>query len=54
MLKKPQSGPDLGKLDLNLTRKCFFEVSALLDVSNCPKLQSYAISRKTNDAHLRK
>ena len=28
----------------------FFEVSALLDVRHCPKLQSYAISRKTSDA----
>ena len=28
--------------------------SALLDVRHCPKLQSCAISRKTNDATLRK
>ena len=30
------------------------EVSALLDVRHCPKLQSCAISRKTNDATLSK
>ena len=34
--------------------KFFLEVSALLDVRYCPKLQSCAISRKTNDATLRK
>ena len=34
--------------------KIFFEVSALLDVRHCPKLQSCAISRKTNDVNLRK
>ena len=28
----------------------FFEVSALLDVRHCPKLQSCAISTKTTDA----
>ena len=32
----------------------FLTVSALLDVKHCPKLQSCAISRKTNDAALRK
>ena len=32
----------------------FSEVSALLDVTHCPKLQPCAISRKTNDATLRK
>ena len=32
----------------------FFEALALLDVRHCPKLQSYAISRKTNDANLTK
>ena len=32
----------------------FFEVSALLDVRHCPKLQSCKISRKTNDTTLRK
>ena len=32
----------------------FLEVSALLDVRHCPKLQSCAISWKTNDANLRK
>ena len=29
----------------------FLEVPALLDVRHCPKLQSCAISRKTNDAN---
>ena len=32
----------------------FLEVSALLDVRHCPKLQSCVIPRKTNDAALRK
>ena len=32
----------------------FFEVSALLDVRYCPKLQYCAISRKNNDETLRK
>ena len=32
----------------------FFEVLALLDVRYCPKLQSGALSRKTNDVTLRK
>ena len=32
----------------------FLEVIALLDVRYCPKLQSCAISRKNNDASLRK
>ena len=32
----------------------FSEVSALLDVRHCPKLQSCAISRKSNDATLKK
>ena len=32
----------------------FSEVSALLDVRHCPKLQSCAIPRKTIDATLRK
>ena len=32
----------------------FFEVSALLDVRHCPKLQYCEISRKTNDANLTK
>ena len=36
-------------------RKIFFlEVSALLAVRHCPKLQSWAISGKTNDETLRK
>ena len=30
-----------------------FEVSALLDVRHCPKLQSCATSRKANDAYLK-
>ena len=32
----------------------FLEVSALLDIRHCTKLQPCAISRKTNDANLRK
>ena len=32
-----------------MPRKFFFEVSALLDVRHCPKLQSCAISRKATD-----
>ena len=32
----------------------FFEVSAVLYVRHCPKLQSCAISGKNNDANLRK
>ena len=36
-------------------KKIFFEeVSALLDVRHCPKLQSCAISKETNDATWRK
>ena len=38
----------------SLLLKIFLEDSALLDLRHCPKLQSYAISRKTNDANLRK
>ena len=34
--------------------KCFLEVSALLDARYCPKLRSCAISRKFNNATLRK
>ena len=34
--------------------KLFLEVPALVAVRQCPKLQSCAISRKTNDATLRK
>ena len=37
-----------------LTTKNVLEVLALLDVRHCPKLQSCAISRKSNDATLRK
>ena len=32
------------------TQKILWEVSALLDVRYCPKLQSCAILKKTNDA----
>ena len=32
----------------------FFEVPALLDVRHLPKVQSFALSGKTNDANLRK
>ena len=35
------------------TKKSFLEVSAILDVRHCPKLESYAISRENNDANLR-
>ena len=34
--------------------KLFLEVSALRDVTHCVKLRSCALSRKTNDATLRK
>ena len=51
MLEKPHFGPDLGLLDPNLGHKFFLQVSALLDVKNCPKQQSCAISMKTNDAN---
>ena len=37
-----------------LPAKFFLEVSALLAVRHCPKLQSWAISEKTNDGILRK
>ena len=39
-----------GKLQATI----LLEVSAPLDVRHCPKLQSRKISRKTNDANLRK
>ena len=32
----------------------FFEVPALLDDRHLPKVQSFALSGKTNDANLRK
>ena len=32
----------------------YFDVSALLDVRHCPKLESCAISTKTNDANSKK
>ena len=38
----------------NLCCNVFLEVPALLDVRHCPKLQSCIISRKDNDATLRK
>ena len=41
---------DLGLLGPNVCH----EISVLLDVRNFPKQQSCAISRKTNDAILRK
>ena len=44
---------DLGLLSPNLGH-IFFEVSAPLDVRPFPKLQSCAISKKTNDANFRK
>ena len=47
---KPHFRPGLGLLDPNLGHKFFFEVSALLDVRHCSKLQSCTISRKSNDA----
>ena len=37
-----------------LATKYFLEVSDLLDVRHCPKLQSCAISHKYNDATSRK
>ena len=51
---KPHFRPGLGLLDPNLGHRFFFEVSALLDVRHCSKLQSCTISRKSNDANLRK
>ena len=51
---KPHFGPDLGMLGPNLGHKYFLKVSALLVGGPCPKLQSCAISRKTNNANLRK
>ena len=37
-----------------LPKKNLLEVSALLAVRHCPKLQSWAISGKTNDGTFRK
>ena len=51
---KPHFGPNLGLLGLNLGQRFFLEGSALLHVRHCPKLQYYAISRKTNESNLRK
>ena len=54
---KPYFGPDFGLLGPNLNHKIsqmFLEVSDLLDIKHRPRLQSCAISRKTNDANLRK
>ena len=48
---KPHFVPDLGLFGPNLGYKFFFEVSALLDVRHCPKLQYFAISRQPNDAN---
>ena len=50
---KSHFGPDLSLLGPNLGHRFFFEISALVDVRHCPKLQSCAISRKTNDTNLR-
>ena len=36
-----------------LAKKFLMEISALLDVRHCLKLQSCVISRKTNDATLK-
>ena len=44
---------DLGLLGPNMCHN-LFEISALLDVKHCSKLESCAISRKTNDTNLRK
>ena len=46
-LFQPQFGPQFFFL-------CGVDVLTLLDVRHCSKLQTYAISRKTNDATLRK
>ena len=35
-------------------KKTFLDISSLLDVRHCPKLQSCAISKKYNDATMRK
>ena len=53
---KPPFGRDLGLLGPYLGQNHFLEVSALLAVSTLhwSKLQSCAVSRKTNDANLRK
>ena len=50
--RKDHFDTDLGLLGPNLGHT-FFEFSSVLDVRHCPKLQSSAISRKTNDANLR-
>ena len=52
--RKDHFGPDLGLLGPNLGHKTFLEVSAIVDVKHCPKLQAFAISRKTSDVNLRK
>ena len=56
MNRSDHFGLDLGLLDPNVDFfVClFFEVFAQLDVRQCPKLHSCSISRKTNDANLRK
>ena len=49
--------PSFCLLGANLVHSFFFfflEVSDLLDVRHCTKLQSCAISRKINDGNLRK
>ena len=58
--EKPHFNPDLGLFGPNLGRNffsfffLFFEVSFLLDVRHCPKLQSCVISRKVNDTIMTK
>ena len=54
MLENLISAPIWACSALIWAKKFFLEVSALLDVRYCPKLQSRAISRKTNNANLRK
>ena len=51
---KPHFGLDLGLLGSYLVHNVFLEVSAILDVRHCPKLQFCIISSKTNDANMRK
>ena len=46
--------PDLGLFGPHLATKLFWRFQAQVDVRHCPKLQSCIISRKTNEANLRK
>ena len=52
--QKRSFGPRFGPAKPEFAPQLFFDVSALLDVRYCSKLQSCAILRKTNDANLRK